>query len=98
MARRSGGVTSKPRVKVGDRVYFRFYPTPMEAEVIEDRGDLGRDGEQIVRVRYTIECGSLFEPDPVEETELPVSRLVPPPDPNAAPQGHSRRRRRPAPA
>jgi hypothetical protein len=96
MARRSGKANRKPRIKVGDRVYFPFSPSPMAAEVIEDRGDLGRDGEQIVRVRYFLKGGDL-EPEVIEETELPVSSLVPPPDPNAAPPRRSRRRR-PAPA
>lgn len=86
-------MTSRPRVKVGDRVYFPFYPSPMAAEVIEDRGDLGRDGEQIVRVRYFLSGGDVFVPEIIEEMELPVSRLVPPPDPDAASPRRARRRR-----
>ncbi len=45
-----------------------------EAEVIEDRGDLGRGGEQMVRLRYRIDGV-----DEDFETEEEVSRLLPPP-------------------
>ncbi len=45
-----------------------------EAEVIEDRGDLGRNGEQMVRLRYRV-TGL----DEDFETERPVSSLLPPP-------------------
>jgi hypothetical protein len=46
----------------------------VDAEVIEDRGDLGQGGEQIVRLRYRITAA---EED--LESEMPVSWLVAPP-------------------
>ncbi len=45
-----------------------------EAEVIEDRGDLGRGGEQMVRLRYRIDGV-----DEDFEIERRVSTLLPPP-------------------
>jgi hypothetical protein len=45
-----------------------------EAMVVEDRGDLGPGGEQIVRVRFEVEEG---EED--FETECRVSELTEPP-------------------
>jgi hypothetical protein len=66
-----------------------FGTSTIAAEVIEDRGDLGIGGRQIVRIRYVL------EPDVVCETEWPAEELLPPPDPSGPP---SARRRRVAPA
>ena len=60
------------RVKVGTLVGYRIGRTVQEAEVIEDRGDLGADGEQLVRllVRMDEYHGGDFE------TETSVLRLA----------------------
>lgn len=50
---------------VGTRVLVHWPTSKMEAEVIEDRGYLGKGGRQIVRIRAT------------EETDLPKDFEVP---------------------
>lgn len=37
----------KTKFKVGDIVAFLFGPTPVEGEIVEDRGNLGVGGERI---------------------------------------------------
>ena len=62
-------------MQVGTRVGIHYSEDYIqEAVVIEDRGDLGRGGEQIVRLAFTTYYGE------ERETESPVSDLVPPPD------------------
>jgi hypothetical protein len=62
-------------MKVGTRVGYRIGETVREGVVIEDRGDLGVHGEQIVGVRVLVDDqdGGDFE------TETSVLRLVEPP-------------------
>jgi hypothetical protein len=58
------------RIRVGDTVAVSRGSRELIAEVIEDRGDLGVDGEQIVRIGWF--------PAEVEEQveyEVPVSEL-----------------------
>jgi len=76
---------------VGARVGVPFGTPILPGEVIEDRGDLGIGGRQIVRIRFNV------DPDVVVDTERPAEELLPPPDPDEAPP-RSRRRtaRRPA--
>ena len=40
------------RFKVGDRVRFRMGARRLSAIVVEDRGNLGVNGEQIIRVQH----------------------------------------------
>jgi hypothetical protein len=71
---------NRPRMKVGTRVGLQRGDYVREAEVIEDRGDLGRNGEQLVRVQYVME-GDLVTPPETVETGCLVTDLVPPPAP-----------------
>lgn len=57
---------SVPRLKLGDRIRFVFGDAEIEAIVIEDRGNLGVGGRQIVRIRTEIEPGI------TEEWETPA--------------------------
>ncbi len=58
-------VDAARRFAVGDRVRFLWGRTEMIGLVVEDRGDLGVDREQIVRVRV----------EPTRDVEMRVSRL-----------------------
>lgn len=64
------------RVKVGKRVGVSVGGRLLEATVIEDRGDLGARGQQVVRVSVGEESRNAPEP---YEVELPVDWLQPPP-------------------
>lgn len=48
---------------VGDRALYRFGPTDVEVEVIEQRGPVGHHGARLVRVLLL-----LTDTDPVEIT------------------------------
>ena len=48
---------------VGDRALYRFGPTDVPAEVIEERGPVGYHGARLVRVRL-----GLTDTEPVEIT------------------------------
>jgi primosomal protein N' len=41
--------------KIGDRVIVRFGPQDMEATVVEDRGNLGVGGRQLIRVEVPVD-------------------------------------------
>jgi uncharacterized protein (DUF433 family) len=58
-------------LRVGSTVCFRFGITDVTAQVIEDRGPLGKDGERIYRVRFDF-AGA----DEPTETEIEASRLT----------------------
>lgn len=58
------------RFQVGDRVRFPWGGTELEGTVVEDRGFLGVDGEQIVRVRAQFDLGLM------RDAEVRASRLV----------------------
>lgn len=67
----------KPRAKafkVGDRVTFRIGENDIMATVIEDRGNLGYGGRQIVGVEY-----SLDPPHHLFQAELASEDLEPAP-------------------
>lgn len=66
-----------PRMKVGERVGVAVGGRLMEATVIEDRGDLGARGQQVVRLSVGEERRAAPEP---YEVELPVDWLQPLPD------------------
>src|SRR2546430_6203760 len=66
----------RPRVKVGTRVGVLFgRDSILEGWVVEDRGDISVQGEQVLTVYY--------EPAPgfPEWTEIRASELRPPPSP-----------------
>jgi hypothetical protein len=75
------------KVEVGSIVGVRFASEVRSAEVIEDRGNLGPEGERVVRLRVRV------PPDEETEFEMPVSWLVSwPPSAETQP---ARPRRRP---
>jgi hypothetical protein len=65
---------SKPKteIEIGQWVQLRFAGTQTEAQVIEDRGNLGIKGERLFRI--SIPMGEGVEP---LETEIEESRLLP---------------------
>ncbi len=68
---------TKPKVKafkVGDRVTFRIGDNDIMAIVIEDRGNLGYGGRQIVGIEF-----SLDPPHHVLQAEFPSEELEPAP-------------------
>lgn len=52
---------------VGGKVIVRMGPSPRRAEVVEDRGPIGRGGRRILRVRFVEPAG---EPQPTFEVPL----------------------------
>jgi hypothetical protein len=54
---------------VGDLVHFQFGAHTIEGMVVEDRGDIGVDGRQLVRVETTFNMG-------VQSWELPAAFLT----------------------
>jgi hypothetical protein len=62
-AHRSLTVSIMDAFRVGDRAFYRFGPTDVPAEVIEERGPVGFHGARLVRVRL-----ALTDTDPVEIT------------------------------
>ena len=58
------------RLKIGDRVKFPWGGTQLDGMIVEDRGDLGVGGEQIVRVRAE------FDLNLVRDAEMRASRLT----------------------
>jgi len=68
---------SLPGLAVGSRVGVLFGTKVRAAEIVEDRGPLGKDGDRIVRIRLDFP-----EEDPIE-FEVPVAWLKPAP-PSAA--------------
>ena len=75
MSRTAHKVAGPARVKVGQRVGFSVSGRLLAAEVIEDRGDLGARGQQVVRlaVEDPMIPGEHFE------VEVPVEWLEPAP-------------------
>jgi hypothetical protein len=65
---------SKPKteIEVGQWVRLPLGGEPLEAQVIEDRGNLGIDGERVLRL--SVPMGEGVEP---METEVPESHLLP---------------------
>jgi hypothetical protein len=62
------------RIEVGSKVRFRFGVEDVTAEVIEDRGPLGEDGEHIYRVRFWFTDVSEPRETEIEASELKVVR------------------------
>ena len=84
-------VAGPHRVKVGERFVKYLGQTPVDVVVIEDRGNLGVDGGQVVRIRE-LARGPY---DEEREYEVPVKDLpalgVPPAAPPPPPRkGRSR--------
>lgn len=59
---------NKPHFKVGDRVRFKIGARRVTGTIVEDRGPIGIDGRQLVRVE--VEC-----PD-FRQFELPTALLT----------------------
>jgi len=57
--------------KVGDRVRFQLGAHKVEGTVVEDRGLIGLDGRQLVRVEVPLDATY------VQEFELPAALLEP---------------------
>jgi hypothetical protein len=60
------------RVKVGEHVGISVGGRVLGAEVIEDRGDLGADGQQVVRLAVK----DAIDPADAYEVEVPVEWLL----------------------
>lgn len=61
---------TKTHFKVGDRVRFRLGAHSVVGRVIEDRGPIGIDGRQLVRVEVEL------DPTYLREFELPAALLT----------------------
>jgi len=75
MTRAAHKVADPARVKVGQRVGFSVSGRLLAAEVIEDRGDLGARGQQVVRLAVA----DPMIPGEHFEVEVPVEWLADPP-------------------
>ena len=64
-------VSTRSAIEAGDSVIVRFGPRLLVAEVLEDRGELGANGERILRVGWTP-----AESDQRYEVEVPESAVV----------------------
>ena len=62
---------SRAAPRVGSTVRFRFGITDVTAKVVEDRGPLGKDGEQIFRVAFWFDS-----PGGPKETEIAAGELT----------------------
>ena len=83
-------VNKRHRVKVGERFTIYVGQFPVEAVVIEDRGDLGIGGRQIVRIREL--TTGLY--DLQREYEVPAEDIPSYGVPPAAPPTTTRKRAR----
>ena len=61
------------RVRVGDHVRVSVGGQTLEAVVVEDRGDLGAHGQQVVRLAVE----DAFNPAESFQVEVPVDWLTP---------------------
>jgi hypothetical protein len=61
----------KSRIEVGEWVLVPFGGDPLEAQVVEDRGNLGYKGRRLLRVAVPTEEGG----EPVE-FEVPEADLI----------------------
>jgi len=61
---------TKTRFKVGDRVRFKLGAHNVVGKVVEDRGFIGVDGRQLVRVEVEV------DPTSLREFELPAALLT----------------------
>lgn len=61
---------TRTRFKVGDRVRFKLGAHHVVGRVVEDRGSIGIDGRQLVRVEVEI------DPTCLREFELPAALLT----------------------
>lgn len=62
------------KIRAGDQVLLRVGPKRLPAEVIEDRGFIGKGGRQLLRIRRIDVSPELAQPYevPAEELELPT--------------------------
>ena len=62
------------KIRAGDQVLLRVGPKRLRAEVIEDRGFIGKGGRQLLRIRRINVSPELAQPYevPAEELELPA--------------------------
>jgi len=60
----------KPRFKVGDRVRFKLGAHRVLGTIVEDRGPIGLDGRQLVRVEVELDATYL------REFEIPAALLT----------------------
>jgi hypothetical protein len=67
-------VRKKGAFRVGDHVRVRLAGRELPAVVIEDRGDLGPHGSQLLRVELNTQDGTGTEH---EQFEVPMQALVP---------------------
>lgn len=58
------------RLRAGERVTFSYRGHVVQAEVVEDRGDIGVGGRQIVRVRFGEDASD------IAEFEMPATELT----------------------
>jgi hypothetical protein len=77
------------KLRVGSRVGVRFGSSVRPAVIVEDRGHLGPDGDQVWRMR--IETPPGYEDDAFE-VEVPQSWLEPAPEPPTIRRSRTRRR------
>ena len=75
MSRAAHRVSRPTRVKVGERVGFSVGGRRLAAVVVEDRGDLGARGQQVVR----LEVEDALVPSERFEVEVPVDWVEPAP-------------------
>lgn len=61
---------TKTHFKVGDRVQFKLGAHQVVGRVVEDRGFIGVDGRQLVRVEIEV------DPTYLREFELPAALLT----------------------
>lgn len=64
---------SARRLRVGDHVHYYILNNRWNAVVIEDRGDLGVSGRQIVRIELT---DADYAGDPPSRFEFPAEELA----------------------
>lgn len=72
MADRKALSARKKKIRVGDRVVLHLGPRDIFAEVVEDRGYIGKGGRQLLRIRRVDVSPELAQPYevPAEELEL----------------------------
>jgi hypothetical protein len=72
MASKQASSTRRTKIRVGDRVVLHLGREDVFAEVVEDRGFIGRGGRQLLRIRRLGVSPELSHPYevPAEELEL----------------------------
>jgi hypothetical protein len=72
MANKVASPGRRTKIRVGDRVLLHVGAERLPAEVVEDRGFIGKGGRQLLRIRRVDVSPELAEPYevPAEELEL----------------------------